>query len=177
LSADLKASDLVGAAESTLKLVVEESDKRLAAQVQVMLAVDSRSNTLLSVAVTLAAGSFGIAASQVTDHGLSPLVVGATGLSATSLAAAVFAVVALLPRHLHTAGWSPGLFKSDIEKGKTHKAILAEMAAHNQSKINENAECNKTISRHVVWSMRFLVAAPFAGAALATLRLVLWPCA
>jgi hypothetical protein len=176
LSDDLKASDLAGATESTLKLVVEESDKRLAAQVQVMLAVDSRSNSLLSVSATLASAAFGVAAAQVSGKGLSPLVVGAAGLSATALAAAFFAISALRPRALHTAGWSPVRFKGDIEKGKSATAILAEMAAHNQSKINENTTCNATISKRVEWAMRFLAGAPMVGAALATARFF-WPCA
>jgi hypothetical protein len=170
----MKAADLEIADAETLSLIVQESEKRIAAQVQVMLATDARSNTLLSVASALAAAAFGTAAAQFPTQKFSPFVIGATVTAVFAFIAAVGAVIALWPRPLHIQGWSPRLFKSDLEKNKPLQTILAEMAVQNQGKIEDNHHCNAKIERRVRGAISAFALAPLAGAIAAGIR-IFWP--
>ena len=176
MSDDLKATDLAPASEKTLRVIVEESDKRIAAQVQVMLATDSRSNTLLSAAAALAAAAFGVAASQYPTQGLSPLVVGSAVFALSAAIAALAAVHALWPADIDVQGWSPKLFVEDLASAKSNHDLLTEIAALNQSKSDGNARCNKMIAGRVKRSMAALALAPIFGALAAILRILLPSC-
>jgi hypothetical protein len=171
----LKAADLAGASEETLNLIVQESDKRIAAQVQLLIAKDSRSNTLLSASAALAAAAFGVAASQATTQGYSPLVLGSIAFAVFAAAAAVAAVVALWPVNIELQGWSPRLFKEDVAISKPHKDVLTEVAAFNEQKIAGNDKANKTAASRATIAMALLAAAPIAGSVAAALK-AFWPC-
>lgn len=150
----------VKADDEILKFIVQESDKRISAQVQVMLSTDSRSNTLLSTSIALAVAAFGVSASQYPTQGFSPLVVGAIALAMTSIAASVSAITALWPAGLDIQGWSPILFENDLAQRKSLQMILEEIKKHNQDKINSNVESNKKISSRVKRTMLLLALSP-----------------
>lgn len=171
----LDPAEFASAHTDTLALVVQESDKRIAAQVQVMLASDSRSNTLLSASTALAAAAFGVAAAQYPTQHLSPLVVGSTAFAVIACVAAGAAVRTLWPVNVDIQGWSPRLFRDDVKAGKAHTAVLAEVACLNQQKIDENAKCNEAAARRVKATMVLLAVAPLVGALAAALSVVWLP--
>ena len=166
----LDPTELMTATDDSLDLIVQESDKRIAAQVQVMLATDSRSNALLAAGTALAAASFGVAASQYQSQQFSPLVVGAVVTATTAAVAAALAVWALWPRGVETSGWSPILFLPDLRASKSKKQILAEIAAHNQAKIDGNTKCNMSIANRARATMIVLIIAVPLGAIAASVR-------
>ncbi len=173
MSNDMKAAEFAAADSQTLALIVHESDKRIAALVQVLLATDSRSNTLLSATSALAAAAFGVAASQYPTQGLSPLVLGSAVFATCAASAAIAAVRALWPTEVDIQGWGPARFRSDLAAAKPYDLLLAEIAVHNQAKIDQNVQCNAMIADRVRLTMILLASAPLSGALVALVR-ALW---
>lgn len=148
-------------------LVLAESDKRIAAQIQVMLAADARSVGLLAASSTLAAAGLAVSASQISPSGNAALLVAAASFTAASVASSLTCAWALNPEHVNIVGWSPTLFEHDIKSGKSFDVIKAEMIALNQEKMDENARTNSKISRRVRIAVALLALAPvFAAGAL-----------
>ena len=104
------------AEDQTLDFIIKESDKRVTAQIQIMIAKDSRSSTLLSVSITLASAAFGVAVSQYSPNKTSPLAAGAVVVALISAFASFAAIWALWPKDMNVQGWSPQLF----EIGRAH---------------------------------------------------------
>jgi hypothetical protein len=173
VSDDLKAADLTPESPETLLVILQESDRRISAQVQVMLATDSRSNTLLSASTALAAGAFGVAASQYPTGGFSPLVVGAAAFATAATVGAFAAMWALWPEAIQLQGWSPRYLAPDVTEKKAHQVILAEMTVFNQEKISHNDRCNTKISNRGRLAILALASAPLVGAAAAFIAAVI----
>ncbi len=163
MSQGVQASDLQGASPETLKMILEEGDKRVAAQAEVMLAADARSNGILAASTALAAAGFAVAADQVGEASAVLFIAAATFACVTTLSA-LAAVWALWPEFLNVPGWSPRLFVEDIARGKTDQQIAAEMAALAQSKIDENEICNRKLAKRSKAAMLLLAAGPLCGA-------------
>jgi hypothetical protein len=167
LSDGEQASDYDGADENFLELILAESDKRIAAQLQIMLANDSRSNGLLAAAATLAAGAFAVAGSQLGKDGNLELLVGASVFAIVASFAAIAAVWALWPVGVDVQGWSPRLFVPDISKQKSSLDVKKSIASYNQTKIDDNDKRNKNLSVRTRVAMICVVAAPiFSGISL-----------
>jgi hypothetical protein len=160
---NVKADDLDGAEAGVLDLIVEESDKRIGAQVQLMLANDLRANGILAAAATLAAGAFALAASQLGKDGNTHILAASVAVAVLALAATIAATWSLLPKPVDVQGWSPHLFVLDIQAKKSAHRIKAEIAALNQEKLNANEILNKELARRIRWAMGYLAASPVAG--------------
>lgn len=159
-----RAEDYASADSSVLGLIAQESDKRIAAQVQIMLASDTRSNAVLAAAATLAAAGYAVAGSQLSPNGNYPLLIGASAFALMATAAAISAIWALWPTGVEVPGWSPRLFTGDIREKKTIEQILAEIVAHNETKIAENEACNRKLAQRARTTMFLLGLAPIVGA-------------
>jgi hypothetical protein len=164
LSKGDQAADYKGADEKLLTLIVDESDKRIGAQVQIMLANDARSNGLLAAAATLAGAAYAVAAAQLGKDGNFALLVGATVFAVMATAAAMVAVWALWPVGVDVQGWSPRLFVSNIEDQTPYLTVQAEIAALNQSKLDDNDRCNKSLADRTRLTMTLVASAPVLGA-------------
>ena len=160
---NVKADDLDGAEAGVLILIVEESDKRIGAQVQLMLANDLRANGILAAAATLSAGAFALAASQLGRDGNAHILAASVAIALLAMASGVGATWALWPTGVDIQGWSPHLFVPDIEAKKSAHRIKAEIAAHNQKKLIDNDACNKKLTRRIRVAMLLLAASPLAG--------------
>ncbi len=125
-----------------LDLILEESDKRVATQVQLMVAGDSRAAALLAACITLAAGGVGFTVSRIEVHDAlfwSSLVFGLIESIAAGLA-----LWALKPQPIHVPGWAPATFRTDLSKPLSR--VKAEMAQHLQDRIEKNREIAKELS-------------------------------
>lgn len=141
-------------------LMLVESDKRIAAQIQLMLAADARSVGLLAASSTLGAAGLAVTAAQFSPAGNVTTALASAAFTAFAIASALSCVWALIPEPVHIVGWSPSLFDEDL---KTHKSIFvikAEMVALNQEKIEANARQNERISRRVLIAIALLGIAP-----------------
>jgi hypothetical protein len=164
LSKGDRATDYDGAEDEVLKLIAHESDKRIAAQVQIMLASDTRSNALLAAAATMAAAGYAFAGSQSLSNGNYALSIGASVFGVISTMAAIAAIWSLWPADLEAQGWSPKLFVEDIKNSKSLQIILQEIVALNERKIIENEKVNLKISGRVKLTTILLGLAPVIGA-------------
>ena len=167
---DLDPAELSAADPATLAFIVQESDKRIAAQVQLMLAADTRSNTLLSVATALSAAAVAVAAGQPLSTGLTPLAAGALAFAAGAAASAAASAWALSPILVDIAGWSPRLFVGDIAARKSPELVLAEVAVQNQRKIDANILAGDRIIVRTRLAMILLASAPVIAALAALAR-------
>jgi hypothetical protein len=158
------ADDFAGASAEVLDLIVCESDKRVAAQVQLMLANDQRANGILAAAATLAAAGLAVAGTQLGTDANWRLLSAATVFASLATMAAMAAVWALWPKGVEIQGWSPRLFVDDVRAKKDPLRMSAEIAALNQQKIAGNDLCNASLSRRIKVAMALLVAAPFGSA-------------
>jgi len=161
LSKSVTAAEFRTGRAALLKMILDESDKRINAQVQVMVASDARATGILAAAVALAAAAFALAASHTGDNE-SALFWAALTFGTAAAASALAAVWALWPKAINVSGWSPRLFRNDMKKNLS--AIRAEMIALNQSKILENDSCSSDLMRRVRLAMSLLALGPLAGA-------------
>jgi hypothetical protein len=159
-----RADDYAGADLDFLRFLASESDKRVAAQLQVMLANDQRANGILAAAATLAAGGFAVAGTQTGKDGNPHLLAASIIFGIVASVAAIAAIWTLWPASVDIQGWSPRLFVGDLAKKKSPDLIAAEIAAHNQTKIAGNDRCNAELARRVKVAMIMLAASPAAGA-------------
>lgn len=159
-----RAEDYVGADADLLAQILVESDKRISAQVQIMLANDTRSIGILAAAATLAGAGFALAGTEMGKDGYGPLLVASIVFGLAASASAVAAVWALWPVGLDVPGWSPRLFVPDIAAWRPHLAIQRSIAALNQRKIADNDACNAKLGGRTRLAMILLCAAPIAGA-------------
>jgi hypothetical protein len=158
------ASDYIGAPQGVLKLVLDESDKRIAAQVQLMLASDLRSNGLLAASATLAGAAFTVVGALIDTKTHVSLLVAAAAFGGLATLAAAAAIWALWPMPVDIQGWSPAKLAGDIAKNKPEAQIWAEIVALNQAKIAGNDACNRKLSRRARVTMLLLLGAPVAAA-------------
>lgn len=149
------------AEDGLLDLILAESDKRVAAQVQLMLAADQRANGLLAGCITLAAAGGGFAISQLKDGKLDPFFYASLCFSIVEALAAVSALMALWPEPLKPQGWAPGMFATDLNK-KT-KSVKAEIAQFMQERIESNRQCASKLARRVKWAMLLAAEGPLVA--------------
>jgi hypothetical protein len=158
-----RAEDYAGADAELLKLLASESDKRVAAQLQVMLANDLRANGILAAAATLAAAGYAVAGTQLGKDGNAHLLAASIAFAVLASAAAIAAIWTLWPAPVEVQGWSPRLFVGDIATKKSPDRIAAEIVAFNQEKIAANDRCNTKLALRAKVTMLLLCAAPIAG--------------
>jgi hypothetical protein len=159
-----KAADYLGADAEVLKVILDESDKRIGAQVQLMLAGDLRANGLLAASATLAAAGFAVGGSQMGFDGNEALRDASWWFGGFSTVAAAAAIWTIWPKAIHIQGWSPAQFVDDIAKKKTPSQVRAEITAHNQSKLTGNDACIRTLTRRARTAMVLLALAPVSAA-------------
>lgn len=162
--AEEKPDAYVGAQADVLELIVGESDKRISAQVQLMLANDSRANGILAASATLGAAGYAVAGAQLGIDGNIHLLIGAGAFALLATFATLAALWALWPIGVDIQGWSPRLFIGDVTEKKDLHQLKADVAALNQEKIRGNDKCNKDLSKRIRVAMSLLVAAPIVGA-------------
>jgi hypothetical protein len=159
------ASEYVGAPEDVLKRVLDESDKRIAAQVQLMLAGDLRANGLLAASATLAGAAFTVVGALIETKTHVSLLIAAAVFGGFATLAAGAAIWALWPKGVDIQGWSPVKFTGDIAKKKPGAQIWAEMVALNQAKLVGNDRCMDVLATRARAAMILLIAAPISAAA------------
>jgi hypothetical protein len=174
LTVDPKDVDFAKADDDTLALILNEGDKRLAAQVALMLSADTRANAILAGSVGLAAAGFAIAAGTIDKSGQGPLFAAALVFALMATVSAIAAVMALWPTGIAPQGWNPTLFGDDIAAGATPHAMRVEMCRQIAKRIGINRSCAATLTRRIRVSMILLAASPFAGGVAATVT-VFWP--
>lgn len=156
--------DAYAAADSDLlDLILEESDKRVAAQVQLMLAADARASGILSGCVALAAGGVGFAASQMSVGG--SLFWAALAFGVVEALAACLALWALFPEPVNPQGWAPATFATDLKKPTNR--VKAEVAKFLQVRIESNRTLAAKLSFRVKAAMLTATLAPIWGLAAA----------
>ena len=163
MSAGERMEDYAGAEPELLRLLASESDKRVAAQLQVMLANDLRANGILAAAATLAAAGYAVAGTQLGHDGNSHLLAAAIAFAVLASISAISAIWTLWPAPVEVQGWSPRLFVGDIADKKPFERVTAEIVAFNQEKIASNDACNKLLARRAKVTMVLLCASPIAG--------------
>jgi hypothetical protein len=155
----LEAAKYATAKEGVLQLILDESDKRIAAQVQLMLSADTRATAVLSGCVTLATGGLGFAVSKLSS--LDAMAWAALTLGLVGVAASVLALWAIWPQQIRPQGWSPEMFKDDLGKSKTD--IQSEVAVLLQERIDANRDCARRLSNRIKGAMLLAALSPAAG--------------
>ncbi|MBT9444176.1 MAG: hypothetical protein IV086_00600 [Hyphomonadaceae bacterium] len=150
----------LNADEATLELLLREASDRIASQVELLVATDTRSLGLLSVSATLATAATAIFADKLGVAGAQPLANAALSAAILLVLSAAFAAWALRPVSVAVRGWDPELFTDDIAQRKTAAQIRAEMLYHLQQRISTNVQVAKFNARSVRISMFFLALAP-----------------
>lgn len=151
------------AKEGVLDLVLQESDKRIAAQVQLMLAADARATGVLSASIVLAAAGIGYAASKLGAP--TPLFWGALVFGVLEAFAAFCALWALAPQSIDPPGWAPARFKTDLTKPKAQ--VQAEMAKFVQERIEGNRATSRRLAGRIRAALVLAALGPLSGLAAA----------
>jgi len=147
--------------DDVLKLIVEEADKRVAAQTQLMLAADARASGIMSACIALAAGGLGFAISEVKDR--PPFFWAALVFGAFEAIGAAAALAALWPEEVRPQGWSPINFSKDLSKSP--ERVRAEIAKQLQARIEHNRGCARKLGRRVKAAMTLAVLGPIEALA------------
>lgn len=147
------------AKDGVLDLILQESDKRLAAQVQLMLAADSRATAVLSASIVLAAAGIGYAISKLEAP--TPLFWGAIVFGVIEALAALSALWALTPQSVDPQGWAPKTFATDLQKPKSQ--VQAEMAKYLQSRIDKNRTTASKLAQRIRAALMLAALGPLAG--------------
>lgn len=137
--------DLSNASESVLEIVVDQGERRLAAQCAFADAQDQRasavvnaSTALAGAAVALAAGAAASMKAGRAEYLSNPLVVGAAAAAVGFSIAATLALWALRSRGFHGAGYYPADFIQDVAAGKERRALLIDFALELQGRLSDN---------------------------------------
>lgn len=162
--AELDARKYAAADKELLELILHESDKRLAAQVQLMLAADQRASGVLAGTISLGAAALGFAVSQVRDGRVDALFWATISMGALEMLAACIALTALWPELVKPQGWSPASFRNDLAKTKVD--VQGEIAVHLQGRIEENRRCAARLGRRMKAAMLTAAEGPIVGACL-----------
>lgn len=149
------------AKDGVLELILQEADRRVAAQVHLMLAADSRASGILSGCTTLAAAGIGFAISQLVH--MSPVSWASLVFGVTEAIAAIMALSALWPTEVRPQGWAPATFRTDLQKSKT--VVQAEMAKYLQERIENNRASADKLSNRVKAAMLLASQGPLLGLA------------
>jgi hypothetical protein len=144
-----------------LDLILQESDKRVGAQVQLMLAADTRASGILAGSIVLAAAGLGYAMTKLSDP--TPLGWASFAFGACEVIAAFSALFALWPQAVDPQGWAPDRFATDLEKSKAR--VQAEIAHYLQRRIVRNREMATRLSRRVKVAMLAASMGPLVGLA------------
>ncbi|TAJ69922.1 MAG: hypothetical protein EPO51_20590 [Phenylobacterium sp.] len=156
-------SEYAAAKDGVLELILQEADKRVSAQVQLMLAADSRASGILSGCTTLAAAGIGFAVSQIAQR--PPVFWASLTFGLVEAVAAILALSALWPTEIRPQGWAPAIFATDLNKEKPR--VQAEIAKFLQDRIAQNRASADKLSGRVKAAMLFASLGPFTGLAAA----------
>jgi len=149
-----------------LRFIVNETDKRVAAQVPLFLSADARAVGLLASAATLAAAGVATAASTFGKPEQSVLFASAVAFSVTAVVASGLAVWSLWPCEVDMPGWEPDIFMDDISKGRTFSQVEPEIAALSQRRLDRQRRALLVLGTRARICMITLACAPiFAGSA------------
>lgn len=157
-------------ADEALAHLAQESDKRLATQLQILMASDLRVNTILVAATTLATGSFGLAVEQWADHRLSAPVVGSLAFGLAAALSALSAACALWPSKTEMMAWFPPDPQNALARDPSYRGVVSQFLTQNQSRIAANEGVLWRCANHTRWAIGFLVSAPFLGLLFALIR-------
>jgi hypothetical protein len=146
------------AEDDLLNLILQESDKRVGAQIQLMLGADQRANGLLAGCATLAAAGGGFAISQLKSATFDPLFYSSLAFGGIEACASMLALMALWPEPLKPQGWAPAQFAHDL--AKPSKRIKAEMAMFMQGRIEDNRRCATRLSYRIKGAMLLAAQGP-----------------
>jgi hypothetical protein len=147
------------AKDGVLELILQEADKRVSAQVQLMLAADSRASGILSGCTTLSAAGIGFAVSQIAAR--EPIFWASLAFGLVEAMAAILALSALWPTEVRPQGWSPLLFAADLDKEKAR--IQAEVAKFLDERIAKNRASADRLSGRIRAAMLSAALGPFVG--------------
>lgn len=127
------------AADSALvDMLLQETDKRVAAQVDLLKAGDARALGLVAAGVAVAAAGVAIAAGTAGKMESSVLFWASTGLVAASLTSSSLAAWALWPCKVEPQGWDPDTFLDDAASGRPYTDIKIEAVALLQRRLDKN---------------------------------------
>lgn len=145
------------------KIVNQEANALLGAQVSLVSASDTRAAALLGVAVTLTGAAFGVLAAIYNDAEMAVLVWACLGTALLSCSAAGAALWAVWPTKLLLPGWGPQDFSED--SGRVFGEILDEMLTEGQKKIDSNTRIIEAGYRRSFLALGLLIASPLSGIA------------
>jgi len=159
--AEEAAVDFAAADPKLLELILAEADKRLAVQVQLMLAADARAGGIRTGCITLSAAGLGLAMAQLKDGKFDALFWASATFAAVEMVGAFVALLALWPAAIKPAGWSPATFAGDL--GKAKRAVQGEIAGHLSARIEANRRQAARLGALTKWAMAIATAGPVIG--------------
>lgn len=151
------------------KLVNQECNALLSAQVSILCSADTKAMGLLAASAAITGIAFAtIAGVQTASAGLPLLWWGAFGAAIPAFLAGCAAVWAGWTRYLLMPGWGPADFMGD--KGRTESEIVSDMLSLNQDKIDANNDAIQEITRRNQLALLLLASTPFS-----ILAALAWP--
>ena len=155
----LAPAKLAAAKDGVLDIILQEADKRVAAQVQLMLAADARASGILTGCTTLAAAGIGFAVTKLAAR--EPIFWASITFGVLEALAALLALGALWPVEIAPQGWAPRTFRTDLKKGKP--TVQAEIAIYMDERILKNRNSADKLSGRVKGAMLIGSQGPFVG--------------
>ena len=120
------------------KFSIRESEKRIQAQVQLMLAADQRALVVAGFGATIAALGLGALVTSNDLNALNYLPYAAVCMGFAALIGAYLCWQAASPREIHPAGWDISDLKSDAESEIEEGSFLIEVVICYQQRIELN---------------------------------------
>lgn len=156
--------DLKGAGEPVLKLIVEQAEKRLAAQCGFADAQDTRGTSLVNAAAALAAASVALGGgSYIAQKAVEALTVGSlVGLVGFTISACL-GLWALRSGGFHACGFYPDDFVQDLQANRSTRDLYEDFALDLQIRLTDNKHALNRRGQRTDLAASVLIATPLVA--------------
>ena len=152
--------------DELVTMLMQEADKRVAAQIDLLKASDARATGLVAAGVAVAVAAIAIAASAAGKTDAVILFWASTGLVAGAMLSTVLAVWALWPCKVEPPGWDPDSFLDDAKTSRKYSEIKIEAVALLQRRLDKNRLTSLILGSRSELSLIALAGAPVSALAL-----------
>lgn len=145
----------------------EQSQVKLAAQLDLMKGADTRAQGLLTISVTLSGAALAAAVSKWGTAGAEIVFWAAVGFGLCAGFAGVAAVAALWPASIYIPGWQASQFKEELDRKEVWADVEPKVTEALENRILDNAHFMRTHAWRTQLSMTLVGASPISGASAA----------
>lgn len=154
--------------DELVAMLMQEADKRVAAQIDLLKAGDARATGLVAAGVAIAVAGVAIAAGATGKAEAAVLFWTAVGLATGAMLSTVLGVWALWPCKVEPQGWDPDTFIDDAKNARQYSEIKIEAVALLQRRVDKNRLVAQILGSRSELSLIALSGSPICAFAAST---------